>query len=82
MFDIHSRHSDDTEMRLLPRADPRPVHTQGAGAHVARQVSAVQRVSCPAERQVLRPQRPAVLQGGLFQVSVHHQNETTNSDNI
>jgi len=36
---------------------------------VARQVPAVQRVSWPAERQVLRAEWPALLQGGLLQVS-------------
>lgn len=59
-------------MRRLPRADPGPVHPQSVRPHVARQVPPVQRMSRPAQREVLRPERSAVLQGRLLQVSIKH----------
>lgn len=64
-----SFNSHDTEVWRLSRTDPGSLHTESAGADLARQVPAVQRVPCPAERQVLRPQWTALLQGGLLQVS-------------
>lgn len=56
-------------MWRLPRADPGSLYIEGAGEDLACEVFAVQRVPRPAERQVLRPERSAVLQGGLLQVS-------------
>lgn len=62
-------HSHDTKMRLLSRTDPRSLHSQGAGADMACEMSAVQRMPCAAERQVFCAKRPTVLQRRLFQVS-------------
>lgn len=68
-FLFYSLISDDTEVWWLPRTDTGSLYTESAGADLARQVPAVQRVSCPAERQVLCPKWTALLQRGLLQVS-------------
>lgn len=56
-------------MRILPRTDPRPIHPESPRTHMACQMSAMQRMPSPAERQMLRPQWSIILQGGFFQVS-------------
>lgn len=69
-------------MRLLPRTDPRPIHLESPRAHMARQVSPMQRMSSPVERQVFCPQRPTFLQRGFFQVSIDLRLWNVHSSNI
>ena len=65
--------SEYPQVRRLPRAHPGPLHPEGVGSHVARQVPQMQRMQWAAQRQVFRPQRSSFLQGGLLQVSTLHR---------
>lgn len=70
--EINSRicSSHHTEVRRVPRANTGQVHPESGGQDLARQVPPVLWLPRPADGQVLREERTALLQGRFLQVSI------------